>query len=98
MQAVALFDMIRRPLAIIPFWAALAFQAKVALDRIETYLGEDEVTSQVSSLKPSQEEDFISPRTYDEFGLRNASFQWNSVKEEEKKEKDNKDEHVRRVL
>jgi len=46
--AIALFNMVRLPLSIIPTWIV---QTKVALDRIATYLDEDEVNGQVSSLK-----------------------------------------------
>ena len=52
-------------------------QTKVALDRIETFLNEDEVTDQVSTLKAktSTQGTFY----YDTFGLNNASFRWNAV-------------------
>ena len=52
-------------------------KTKVALDRIDTFLKEDEVTDQVSTLKAktSTQDTFY----YDSFGLNNASFRWNAV-------------------
>lgn len=54
------------------------FQTGVALKRIETYLGEDEVSEQVSSIKkaraPHDGED-------DSLAIENGSFKWNEVPE-----------------
>lgn len=56
------------------------------MQRIETFLNEDEVDEQVSSIKRTQMG--ASAPTFDEFGLKNASFKWNAVKEEEKMTED----------
>ncbi|KAI8989077.1 multidrug resistance-associated ABC transporter [Trametes punicea] len=82
--AIALFQMIRAPLNVIPAWIVQILQSKVALDRIATYLEEEEVDEQVSTLKkghvpPSQEPD-------EGFGIISGTFKWNEV--EEKKEDD----------
>jgi ABC-type multidrug transport system fused ATPase/permease subunit len=57
-------------------------QTKVALDRIATYLDEDEVTEQVSSLKKSP---FGTSGADDEtakgLGIENGSFKWNEVEQ-----------------
>lgn len=52
----------------------------IRIARIETYLNEDEVTEQVSSLKGEQSQQTVSLNV---FGFQNASFQWNSIKEAE---------------
>ncbi|CDO68600.1 hypothetical protein BN946_scf184996.g31 [Trametes cinnabarina] len=82
--AIALFQMIRLPLNVIPAWIVQILQSKVALDRIATYLDEEEVDEQVSTLKkgrvpPSEESD-------EGLGIVNGTFKWNEV--EEKKEND----------
>jgi ABC-type multidrug transport system fused ATPase/permease subunit len=60
----------------------LSFQTKVALDRIATYLDEDEVDEQVSSLKRSQ---FGASSGDDDMmkglGIENATFKWNEVEQ-----------------
>ncbi|EGO00623.1 hypothetical protein SERLA73DRAFT_104969 [Serpula lacrymans var. lacrymans S7.3] len=67
---------IRLPLNVIPMWIVRILQAKVALDRIATFLDEDEVDEQVSSLKKSAER--ISEDT-EGFGIDQGSFVWNKV-------------------
>ncbi len=71
-------------------------QTRVALQRIETFLNEDEVDEQVSSLKRSNINAGSSP-TSTEFGLRNASFRWNAVQEKAEKDdsKDKKNKKAR---
>ena len=61
-------------------------KTRVALQRIETFLNEDEVDEQVSTIKRSK----MGPTapSFDEFGLRDASFKWNAVEEKEKEKKD----------
>ena len=65
-------------------------QTKVALDRIATYLDEDEVTDQVSSLKRSpfgtSGADDLAVKG---LGIENGSFKWNEVEEKG----DNEDEN-----
>ncbi|KAH9081540.1 hypothetical protein EDB83DRAFT_2214476 [Lactarius deliciosus] len=79
--AIALFNMVRLPLNIIPTWIVQILQA-VALDRIATYLDEDEVNEQVSSLKKSP---FGTSGADDGsakgLGIENGSFKWNEVEE-----------------
>ncbi|KAL1948407.1 hypothetical protein VTO73DRAFT_12482 [Trametes versicolor] len=82
--AIALFQMIRTPLNVIPAWIVQLLQTKVAMDRIAMYLDEEEVDEQVSTLKkghvhPSEETDAG-------LGIVNGTFKWNEV--EQKKEDD----------
>lgn len=78
--AIALFNMVRFPLNVIPTWIVQILQTKVALDRIATYLDEDEVSEQVSSLKRSP---FGAPgadgETVEGLGIENGTFKWNEV-------------------
>ncbi|KAH8109668.1 hypothetical protein DFH11DRAFT_1843160 [Phellopilus nigrolimitatus] len=75
--AIALFNMIRAPLNVIPTWIVQILQTRVALQRIETFLNEEEVDEQVSTLKRSKTGP--SSPSHTEFGLKNASFKWNAV-------------------
>ncbi|KAG6830506.1 hypothetical protein H0H92_000347 [Tricholoma furcatifolium] len=93
--AIALFNMVRAPLNVIPTWIVQILQTGVALNRIAVYLGEDEVDEQVSSLKKDAFKDITEPEEEAALGIENASFKWNEVevkvKEEGKgKDKDNK--------
>ncbi|EMD39008.1 hypothetical protein CERSUDRAFT_104287 [Gelatoporia subvermispora B] len=82
--AITLFQMIRAPLNVIPAWIVQILQARVGIQRIATYLDEDEVDEQVSSLKRGR----ISPEETDEgLGIVNGTFKWNEVE----KAKDDKD-------
>ncbi|KAF5353364.1 hypothetical protein D9756_007860 [Leucocoprinus leucothites] len=87
--AIALFGMIRLPLNIIPAYIIQILQARVALDRIATYLDEDEVSEQVSSLKkdastpPSSD---VNPDLEDGLGFHDATFKWNEVPGDKKDE------------
>lgn len=47
------------------------------MQRIETFLEEDEVDEQVSTLKHNITGSTV--HSYTEFGLRNASFNWNAI-------------------
>lgn len=77
--SIALFSMIRQPLNVIPAWIVQILQTGVALKRIETYLEEDEVDEQVSSIKKARapyvdgEDDTLS--------IENGFFKWNEVPE-----------------
>ncbi|KZT66167.1 hypothetical protein DAEQUDRAFT_813713 [Daedalea quercina L-15889] len=85
--AIALFNMVRAPLNVIPAWIVQILQAGVAMDRISTYLEEEEVDEQVSSLKKGRQ-----PPTADDdegLGIMNGSFKWNEI--EEKKDDKGKD-------
>ncbi|KAG6908490.1 hypothetical protein DXG01_004424 [Tephrocybe rancida] len=84
--AIALFNMIRTPLNVIPTWIVQIIQAGVALNRIAMYLDEDEVSAQVSSLKkdasqPLSTAPSAANSTEEEecFGIENGSFKWNEV-------------------
>ncbi|KAF8699800.1 hypothetical protein AX14_000858 [Amanita brunnescens Koide BX004] len=55
--SIALFNMVRAPLNVIATWLVQIIQTDITLKRISVYLGKDEVSAQVSSLKaksPSQ--------------------------------------------
>lgn len=58
------------------------------MQRIETFLNEDEVGPQVSALKEDTLNEFGD---ITELGLRNASFIWNAVDEKDKGKDKNKD-------
>ncbi|KAH7909133.1 ABC transporter type 1, transmembrane domain-containing protein, partial [Hygrophoropsis aurantiaca] len=79
--AIALFQMIREPLNIVPSFIVQALQTGVALKRIETYLNEDEVSDQVSSIKKTR-----SPANNnsdnDGLAIDNGTFKWNEVPED----------------
>lgn len=61
----------------------------MALDRIATYLAEDEVSDQVSSLSNGHSEPDLPVAEEEGFGLETASFKWNEVEpvDEDKKDK-----------
>ncbi|TFK50640.1 multidrug resistance-associated ABC transporter [Heliocybe sulcata] len=72
-----LFGMIRQPLNTIPTWIVQVLQTRVAIKRIETYLDEDEVSEQVSSLKKWGRP---SPADVEEgFGIVDGTFKWNEI-------------------
>ncbi|KAH7920819.1 P-loop containing nucleoside triphosphate hydrolase protein [Leucogyrophana mollusca] len=81
--SIALFDMIRRPLNVIPSFIVQVLQTGVAMKRIETYLNEDEVTAQVSSLKraPAPTDSNAADQG---LAIENGTFKWNEVLEEKK--------------
>lgn len=61
-------------------------QAHVALKRIETFLNEEEVDGQVSSLKSDNQPRHAASSESESFGLRNAYLKWNYVKELDKED------------
>ena len=75
--AISLFGMIRAPLNVIPTWIVFMMQTRVALDRIQGYIDDDEVDAQVSSLK----EDPEGPSNKEGLGIIKGSFKWNEVEE-----------------
>ncbi|KAJ2929604.1 hypothetical protein H1R20_g7490, partial [Candolleomyces eurysporus] len=77
--SIALFNMIRTPLNIIPTWIIQLLQAGVALKRIAVYLDEDEVDEQVSSLKRDLHQDAEDGQGSVGLGLQNANLKWNEV-------------------
>jgi len=83
--AISLFAMVRAPLNVIPTWIVFMMQTKVALDRIQGYIDEDEVDEQVSSLK----EDLKEHSRQEGLGIIKGSFKWNEVEEKDDKGKGN---------
>ncbi|KAG8933322.1 hypothetical protein FRC02_012140 [Tulasnella sp. 418] len=83
--AIALFNMLRMPLNVIPMFIVQLLQAGVSLDRIETFLKEEEVPDYVSSFKRSGNN--TSPDSHttalddDILGLEHCSFKWNEAKD-----------------
>ena len=59
------------------------FQTKVALDRIATYLDEDEVDEQVSSLKQSRFGASADDDTAKGLGIEKGTFKWNEVEQKD---------------
>ena len=78
--AISLFAMVRAPLNVIPTWIVFMMQTKVALDRIQGYIDEDEVDEQVSSLKEGIE----GHSSKEGLGIIKGSFKWNEVEEKDK--------------
>ncbi|KAI0050163.1 multidrug resistance-associated ABC transporter [Auriscalpium vulgare] len=81
--AIALFKMMRMPLNIIPAWIVQVLQTRVAINRIGTYLEEDEVDEQVSSLKRAHSG---SDADADVLGIEDGTFKWNEVEDKNEKE------------
>ncbi|KAI0030296.1 hypothetical protein K488DRAFT_87904 [Vararia minispora EC-137] len=81
--AIALFQMIRQPLTVLPTWLMQLVQSIVALNRISAFLEEDEVDWQVSSLKAPPVvtclEDRGAGETYDRLGIEQGRFRWNET-------------------
>lgn len=73
-QSIALFNMLKSPLNIIPQWIVSIMQAGVSLDRIAAFLSEDEVPDVVSSLKGSPRDRSQG----NQLRIVNGSFVWNS--------------------
>ncbi|QRW13623.1 ABC transporter transmembrane region [Ceratobasidium sp. AG-Ba] len=73
--SIALFNMVKSPLNVIPQWIVSIMQAGVSLGRIAAFLSEDEVPAGVSSLKSP-----VRPRSNPgkEMRIINGSFVWNS--------------------
>ncbi|KAF8153792.1 multidrug resistance-associated ABC transporter [Crassisporium funariophilum] len=86
--AIALFNMIRAPLNVIPAWIVQILQTGVALKRISVYLEEEEVTDQVSSLKKDHSEPHLPGGDDEGLGFDNASFKWNEVVDVKEKNED----------
>ncbi|KAH7104662.1 multidrug resistance-associated ABC transporter [Auriculariales sp. MPI-PUGE-AT-0066] len=80
--ALALFRMLSNPLNGVPAWTVSLLQTGVALERIATFLREDDVTEVASSLKrPS---DY---RNQDErLGIQHGNFKWNMLENAVKEE------------
>ncbi|KAG6864482.1 hypothetical protein C0991_009205 [Blastosporella zonata] len=85
-NAIALFNMVRAPLNVIPSWIVQILQTGVALKRIAVYLDEDEVSEQVSSLKKDASQPPTTPAAdagtapeQEGLGIENGSFKWNEV-------------------
>jgi ABC-type multidrug transport system fused ATPase/permease subunit len=77
--AIALFNMLRLPLNILPTFIVQILQAGVALDRISKFLDEEDVPDDVSSLKRVPNP---NPKLDDErLGAVNATFRWNQPKQ-----------------
>ncbi|KAH7882505.1 hypothetical protein F5I97DRAFT_1905629 [Phlebopus sp. FC_14] len=82
--SITLFNMVRQPLNIIPTWIVQILQTGVALKRIETYLKEEEVTEQVSSLKAARlPTNVVQEEEGDGLAIIAGSFKWNEVPEGE---------------
>ncbi|KAH0579496.1 hypothetical protein H2248_002354 [Termitomyces sp. 'cryptogamus'] len=89
--AIALFNMVRAPLNVIPTWIVQILQTGVALNRIAVYLNEDEVDEQVSSLKkdasspspPASARGVMEEPEIEALGIERGSFKWNEVEKPE---------------
>jgi ABC-type multidrug transport system fused ATPase/permease subunit len=91
--AIALFDMICKPLVFVPMFIVQMLQAGVSVNRIAAFLDEEEVSEQVSVLKRTTAVNAaISAQTRradadGRLGFVHASFQWNaSVEDKSKKD------------
>lgn len=72
--ALALFQMLRMPLNILPTFIVMMLQAKVAVNRISDFLAEGEVPDWVSSLKRPVDQT-AGP---DKVGFKRATLRWNA--------------------
>ncbi|TFY66276.1 hypothetical protein EVG20_g4808 [Dentipellis fragilis] len=86
--AIALFSMVRAPLSVVPAWAVQILQSFVGLNRIATYLAEDEVDEQVSSLKRARSAP--SEDVGKGFGIQEGRFRWNEVEKGADKDAEDK--------
>ncbi|KAI0339052.1 multidrug resistance-associated ABC transporter [Trametopsis cervina] len=84
--AIALFNMLRAPLNVIPSWIVQILQTGIALNRISTYLDEDEVDAHVSSLK-RQGSTAAAEEIAPGLGINHGTFKWNEVEEPQDKPK-----------
>ncbi|CUA69534.1 ATP-dependent bile acid permease [Saccharomyces cerevisiae S288c] [Rhizoctonia solani] len=73
--SIALFNMLKNPLNIIPQWIVTTMQAGVSLSRIAAFLSEEEVPDVVSSLKGSPQ---LAAAQGDQLRIVDGSFVWNS--------------------
>jgi ABC-type multidrug transport system fused ATPase/permease subunit len=69
----------RAPLNVIPTWIVNLSQTKVAVDRIQTFLNEEEVSDQVSSLKKRAINMASADALQTHLMIKNGSFKWNEV-------------------
>ena len=81
--AISLFAMVRAPLNVIPTWTVYIMQTRVALERIQGFIEDEEVDGQVSSLKDDIEE--RSGKSG--LGIIEGSFKWNEVEEKDDDDK-----------
>ncbi|KAH8823481.1 multidrug resistance-associated ABC transporter [Flagelloscypha sp. PMI_526] len=79
--ALQLFAMVRVPLNALPNLIVQTFTAWISLQRIATYLDEEEVSSQVSSLLSQTEERREESEGFDghNLSLDHATLKWNEV-------------------
>ncbi|KAH7316414.1 hypothetical protein B0J17DRAFT_724436 [Rhizoctonia solani] len=73
--SIALFNMLKNPLNIIPQWIVTTMQAGVSLSRIAAFLSEEEVPDVVSSLKSSPQ---LVASQGDHMRIVDGTFVWNS--------------------
>ncbi|KAH8810190.1 hypothetical protein DL96DRAFT_1821685 [Flagelloscypha sp. PMI_526] len=77
--ALQLFSMIRMPMNALPHLLVHSFTSWVSLQRIATYLDEDEVPSFVTDA--AEEEELLEGGDDDALGFDHASFKWNETPE-----------------
>ncbi|CAE6397156.1 unnamed protein product [Rhizoctonia solani] len=74
---ISIFHILSTSLAILPLTVASIVRTLVSLQRIETYLSEEEVPDHVSTLKRSSPTSFAPTET--RLGCKNASFRWPTI-------------------
>lgn len=80
MQSVALLNMLRAPLNVIPQYIVTVLQTKVSAGRISHFLNEPEVDAQFSGLKQSASAMAAEEvGEADKLGIVNGWFKWNEV-------------------
>ncbi|KAF6756229.1 multidrug resistance-associated ABC transporter [Ephemerocybe angulata] len=89
--SIALFNLIRTPLNVIPTWIVQLLQAGVALKRISVYLDEEEVDPQVSSLMRADSPTYLPGEEELGLGLEHADLKWNEVASDKKDEEEQVD-------
>ncbi|KAI0048026.1 multidrug resistance-associated ABC transporter [Auriscalpium vulgare] len=80
--AVALFNMMQQPLYFLPTFIVHILQTMVIMNRIGTFLEEDEVDEQVSSLKTARSgPNAVDTDIVKSLGIDKGTFKWNEVEE-----------------
>ncbi|KAF8211356.1 multidrug resistance-associated ABC transporter [Mycena galopus ATCC 62051] len=82
LTALAVFNMLNVPMAVVPYMINQMLQASVAISRISKFLEEDEVSDEVSALKFKSVEEDESPSAG--LVIESESFGWNELAKDAK--------------
>ncbi|EJU04810.1 hypothetical protein DACRYDRAFT_114129 [Dacryopinax primogenitus] len=90
--AIALFDMLRQPLNLLPYFVVRFLETSVSFVRIDAFLAEPDVSDDVSSFKRPPPESTIPIDA--RLGAEEATFKWNENEEAKKKDAPGAEEQV----